>query len=366
MFDLFWNIWMGFVGFLEQILLWFGVMTGNLGIGLILFTICARLLILPLTLTSIKSGRKMQELQPLIKEIQRKYGKDPKKFQEETIKLYQQHRVNPVGGCLPMVFQLPIFLGVYQAVYHLMVPNEEGQHEWLSFAAREAVDNDNIRPLLDQSFLSGWLWNLTGIESADSISRLLAEPFLWLNLGTAAFDANTGAFTGIAYTILPTLAVVLQLLQQLMAMPRVMDQQQKIMFQTMLFMPLVFAYIAFTFPIGAVIYWVTSGLIGVTQQYFISGWGSLANYLKFLPPDRGLPQPALTAPISVEDGDSAAPAAEQRVSFWDVLRPLTEVEVTSSAASGVDTTTSVPASGDSARRMTDRPNASRRSRRRRS
>jgi YidC/Oxa1 family membrane protein insertase len=80
-------IWSSFVGLLELALIWFSSITGNVALGIVLFTIAARLVILPLTLSSIRSSRRMQELQPLIKELQRKYGKDPQKLNEETLKL---------------------------------------------------------------------------------------------------------------------------------------------------------------------------------------------------------------------------------------------------------------------------------------
>jgi len=119
------NIWAIFVGFLQSVLLTFfnffkdAGIPGKAGLAIILFTLLARLIILPLTLKSLQSTRRMQELQPQIKEIQRKYGKDQAKLSEETMKLYKEYKVNPAGGCLPMVLQFPIFIGVYQAVLHL-------------------------------------------------------------------------------------------------------------------------------------------------------------------------------------------------------------------------------------------------------
>jgi protein translocase subunit yidC len=112
-------IWLAFVEFLERVLLTFYTWTGSAGLAIILFTIVARLFILPLTIKSLQSSRKMQELQPHMKELQRKHGKDPQKLQEETMRLYREYKINPVGGCLPMLLQLPIFLGVYQAVMNL-------------------------------------------------------------------------------------------------------------------------------------------------------------------------------------------------------------------------------------------------------
>src|SRR5204863_7196560 len=87
--------------------------------AVILFAALPRPILLPLTRKSHQSTRRMQALQPQLKEIQRKYGKDQATLSEETMKLYKEYKVNPAGGCLPMLLQFPIFIGVYQAVLHL-------------------------------------------------------------------------------------------------------------------------------------------------------------------------------------------------------------------------------------------------------
>ncbi len=328
------ELWFSFVGFFEQIVLIFAVMTGSIGFGIILFTIIARLAILPLTLKSIRSSREMQKIQPLIKDLQRKHGKDQKKMQEETIRLYQEHKVNPVGGCLPLLLQLPIFLGVYQAVIHLML---DGQQQYLRPAVQAAVLESNIQPLLDQSIMGG-AWRALNIEDPATLQNLIAEPFFGLDLGLGAFSDGFSTFNGLVYVILPVIAIVFMLMQQLMAMPRVQDPQQKMMSQMMMIMPLFFGYIAITFPTGAVLYWATTSTIGVIQQYFISGWGSLANYLKFLPPDRQSRQPpaAQQAPAHSEEvvgsAGGAAVAAAPRRSFWDVMQPLVDADTPASYA----------------------------------
>lgn len=292
------GIWSAFVGLLEQILIWFSSATGSIAWGIVLFTIAARLVILPLTLTSIRSSRRMQEIQPAIKELQRKYGKEPQKLQEETMKVYREHKINPVGGCLPLLLQLPIFFGVYQAVYHLFGPVD--QRAFLSEGARAALEDPRIATMFAQPLFG------------------LLEP------GKSSFGVD--GFAGVIYLILPVLSVLLQFTQQIMATPRVQDPQTKAMMQTMMFMPLVFGYIAFTFPQGAVLYWVVSSLVGIVQQYFTSGWGSLANYLKFLPPD-GKPSTAPSlAPVAASSESSAVVATAPRADFWSVMRPLTEVK----------------------------------------
>jgi YidC/Oxa1 family membrane protein insertase len=336
------EIWFTFVGFFEQMLMLLATLTGSMAIAVVIFTIIARLVILPLTLKSIRSSRKMQELQPKIKELQRKYGKDQRKLQEETVQLYKDYQINPLGGCLPLLLQLPIFLGVYQGIIHLMRPD---QRQYLGEAMHAAVIDLNIQPLLDLPVMGG-LWQAVGLSEANTLIDLLDQTFFGLNLGQAAFASDFSSFNGIPYVVLPILSVVLQLTQQLMAMPRVQDPQQKMMSQMMLFMPLFFAYIALTFPLGAVLYWLTSSVVGIIQQYFISGWGSLANYLKFLPADtRAQPAPALVAAgagagagggTAVIDEGSAGAAVEeaptQRRSFWDVVRPLVDTEASSAAA----------------------------------
>ncbi len=301
------NIWSAFVGLLEQLLLFFSSLTGNMALGIVLFTIAARLVILPLTITSLRSSRRMQEVQPILKEIQRKYGKDPQRLQEETLRVYREHKINPVGGCLPLLLQLPIFFGVYQAVYHLMVPE---QRIYLSAGAAEMLQDDRL-------------------------AQILAAPFFGMDLGMPAFGAN--GFAGLPYLILPILSIVLQLVQQLMATPRVMDPQQKAFMQAMLIMPFVFGYIAFTFPTGAVLYWVVSSVVGVIQQYFTSGWGSLANYLRFLPPDNR-PAPTLAlASSTAGSGSTSEPQPETpKVDFRSVLQPLIDAPVESGQSHGTE------------------------------
>lgn len=326
-------IWTQFVYLLETVLLTFYNWTGSAGLAIILFTIVARVFILPLTLKSLQSSRKMQELQPQVREIQRKYGKDPQKLNEETMKLYREYKVNPVGGCLPMLFQLPIFLGVYQAVINL---------------TRESIPHHAARPIIEA--LSN-----AGVNVGTTLASLdqgrLTGGFLWLpNLGTPD-----------PWYILPVLSVIGQLIVQLMAMPRVQDPQQKAMTQSMLVLPIVFGYIGFTFPSGAVLYWVVGSILSMIQQYVISGWGSLANYLKFLPTTPGLFPPATPSVAVATSGagtaTETAPAVEtnQRLSFWDVMKPLTEQ---SSAVEGEvvdrDETTTEP------RRSSQQPNPRRR------
>ncbi len=300
------NIWQAFVGLLEQVLLTFDGMFRNLGLpgaaglAIILFTILARLLILPLTLKSLQSNRKMQELQPQLQELRRKYGKDQQKFTEESMKLYREYKINPAGGCLPILVQLPIFFAVYQAVIQLAQVSTS-EHVVSRMAGALAANGANV----------------LAVEEALNAKRLLGG-FLWIpDLGSPD-----------PLFILGVLSIIFQLIVQLMATPRVQDPQQKAIAQSMLVMPLMFGYLGFTFPAGAVLYWVVGSVFSMVQQYVISGWGSLANYLRFLPTDKGLMKPI--APVAAAESAAASGTAgvvapdAPRQSFWDVMRPLME------------------------------------------
>ena len=90
---------------------------GNYGWSLIIFTIFIKLILLPLGLKQQKSTTKMQQIQPKVAEIQKKYENDQQKLSEETMKLYKEYGVNPAGGCLPLLIQLPILFGLYRVIY---------------------------------------------------------------------------------------------------------------------------------------------------------------------------------------------------------------------------------------------------------
>ena len=106
------------------LLAWLYDLTGNFGFAIIILTIVFRVVLLPLGIKQIKSMQAMQALQPKIKEIQKKYKGNKQKVQEQTMKLYQEYGVNPLGGCLPLLLQFPILIAMY-AVIRAPVPYAE-------------------------------------------------------------------------------------------------------------------------------------------------------------------------------------------------------------------------------------------------
>jgi YidC/Oxa1 family membrane protein insertase len=224
-------IWNHYVDFLVNLLNSLATLFSSAGIGIIAFTIIVKTLMLPLTVKALRSSKAMQELQPKIKELQKKHGNDRQRISQETMALYQQYRVNPMAGCLPMVIQIPIFLGLYQSIMHL---STSGAGLW------------------DQGFL--WLPSL-------------AHPDPW--------------------HILPILAGLFQFVQTQMMrpanQPKSTDPQQAMMNSVMNIMPLTVVFFGWSFAAGPVLYWATQSVYSVVQQWFITGWGKFTKWAPFLP-----------------------------------------------------------------------------------
>lgn len=275
---------------LLPVLQWLFNQTGSLGIAIIVFTIFTRIAMLPLTIKQLKSQKKMMILQPKLREIQRKYGKDREKVTQETLKLYKEHGTNPASGCLPLLITLPVLFGVWSAI--------------------QLFDTTNV---VAEALRFGWIPSLT------------ANP----KLGLSGYDP---------YYILPVLSIILQFITQQMAMPRNPDPQQAQMNRIMMFMPLMFGWFAFTIPAGAVLYMVTGSLIQMIQQYFTTGFGSLPKFLPFLPERSGF----LTQPTPVETEGETSSASEEtpRRDFWTALSKLAEpLPADASSITGSDTAT---------------------------
>lgn len=219
------TLWNSYVDLISWCLHRLTDITDSGGLAIIIFTIVLKTLLLPLTVKSIRSTFAMQQLQPKIKELQKKYAKDRQELTQQTMRLYQEYRINPLAGCLPMLIQIPIFFGLYFAVRDL---------------SRSAGD------------------------------------FMWIpNLA----DADP-------WKILPIMAGVFQFIQTRMMRPhnapKVTDPQQAMMNTMMNFMPIIVVVFGWTFASGAVLYWATQSVYSVIQQWFITGWGSMKDWFPWL------------------------------------------------------------------------------------
>jgi YidC/Oxa1 family membrane protein insertase len=233
-------------------LLWlYSVLGGQFWLAIIFFTVIVRLLMTPLMLPQQRSAKKMQELQPQLQELQKKYGKDREKLSQEQMKLYREAGVSPMGGCLPMLLQFPIWIGLYQSIIQA-----------LGYLPLQLLSlSQNIYP-----FLSG-LW------SEVPLNRF----FLGMDL------SQTPQILGGLTFALPILVAFTSWLQTKMTTPSTSgDGQAASMNQSMtLMMPLMFGFFSLNFSTGLSFYFIVSNVIGIVIQGYISGWEGLLFWKDF-------------------------------------------------------------------------------------
>ncbi|MCL2525847.1 MAG: YidC/Oxa1 family membrane protein insertase [Coriobacteriia bacterium] len=247
-------------GFLEII---FGAMhfvysfVGDWGVSIIVVTILFRLLVWPLMVKQVRSMRAMQKLQPLVKEVQAKYADDKEKQSQEMMKLYQEHKVNPFAGCLPMLLQMPLFIGFFAV---LMMPRID--------------DAGQIVPAVNwygMSPLSKYLGYVEG-SHLESLQIGTAKFFGILPdlMKTPAMMMELGWVHALPYIVLLILSSVGVLLPTLMTQkgqntPQA-KQQKMIGYAMAVFM----TFIGWSFfPGGVLLYMTTSSLIAAGQQLFV-------------------------------------------------------------------------------------------------
>ncbi len=208
----------------------------NFGVAIILLTVLVNLALLPLTLSQIRSSKRMQDLQPKLAEIQKKYGKDRQKLAQEQMKIYKESGIKPAGCLLPMIIQMPVWFALYQSIMLALAAVPEG----LLNLAR---------------FLYPW---------PVVFSSLPLNPyFLGMNLAQPNF-------------VLAILVGASMWIQQKMSATPSDDPRSAASSQMMTWMmPLLFAFLALSFPSGLSLYWIASSLIRIVLQYRVTGWGTL-------------------------------------------------------------------------------------------
>jgi len=191
---------------LFSLLDWLHGMVNNWGVAIILLTLLVKLVLFPLSAASYKSMANMRRVQPKMKRLQERYADDRQKLSQEMMSFYKKEKVNPLGGCLPMLLPMPIFIALY----------------WVLF---------------------------------ESVELRQAPFFLWIN-DLAAMDP---------FFILPLLMGGSMFLTQMMS-PAVGDPMQVKM---MKMMPIMFTVLFLFFPAGLVLYWLVNNVLGVAQQYYV-------------------------------------------------------------------------------------------------
>ncbi|MCI0438204.1 MAG: YidC/Oxa1 family membrane protein insertase [Chloroflexi bacterium] len=249
---------------INSLALLYSIFFDNFGIAILLFTIILRALMIPLTLRQTRQLRAMSSIQPKIKELQQRYSKDRQRLSQETLRLYREHGVNPIGCLGPIVLQFPIFIGLFQTLRAMLPSTPEA--------------------LIDLSGkLYPWLPRVNQEIPLDST-------FLGLDLG--APDPTP---------ILPVLvALTTFLVQKMTTMPSADPRQASTNRMLLWMMPIFLGFLTFQFESGLAIYWVMSNIVGAVIQGFIMGWSSVKETFSFRRPQPVQPDqanaPALLPP----------------------------------------------------------------------
>jgi YidC/Oxa1 family membrane protein insertase len=228
-------IWDGIREGLGWILSFFYSIVPNAGIAIIMLTIVVRLILFPLTAKQAKSMIAMQRAQPEMKKLQQKYKNDKQKLNEELMKFYKENQINPLGGCLPLLAQMPVFIALYQTLIEIQhfIPTDSSMY--------------------------------ADICSPDNTCKVVNLDFFGMNLTQSAGSAPSGFLNALPYFVLVALVVVTAFLQQRQTMRNQtqVNPQMQIIGKVM---PVIFGFISINIPAGVVLYFFTSNLWQIGQQ----------------------------------------------------------------------------------------------------
>jgi len=263
----------------------------NYGLAIIIFTIIVKLALLPLTLKQLKSSSKMQELQPIIADIQKRYKDDKDKMNQEMMKVYQEHHYNPAGGCLPLLIQMPILITLYWVIiqplkFMIGITSDEVRNKIIEVAARgmsltvQAMGHGEIRAMN---------YFFDHRDALSQVSGLLKESdlinfnnFLGLHLGeTATYNLQTlfgpEAKIYIPLLILAIAATATTYISTKLSMPKKSNSgpQQNAagssMTNSMMYIgPVMTLVFSFSMPAGIILYWMIGYVVSIFQQLYIN------------------------------------------------------------------------------------------------
>ena len=267
------NILQPLITVFEEVIKFFhSVMGGSWGWSIILLTVAIRVVLLPLTVKQFHSMQKKQRLTPEIKRLQAKYKQDKQRQQQELMKLYQEHGVNPFSSCLPFVVQIPVLYALY-------------------FMLRSSLRADICPQSQPGAHLVNGHWIVPPHATLHACGPNNGADFLFI-------PDLTDHATGIVLVALMVLYVVTQLGSSLLMSSPTMDKRQR---QMMLVLPLVFVFIIIGLPAGVIVYWITTNALMIGQQY---GVKRLVGPMAPLPSVDG-------AAAASKDGAETRPAASK-------------------------------------------------------
>ena len=209
-----------------SLLNYFHGLVGNFGIAILLLTVCIKLLLYPLAHKSMVAMARTKQLMPRVEEIKARYGNDKMKMNQEMMALYKREKVNPVAGCVPMLFQIPVFLSLYRVLF-------------VTIEMRQAP-------------FFGWVHDLSVPDTTN----------IFTAFGYIPWDAPSFLHLGVWPLVMCLTMVIQQRLN-----PKPADEVQA---AVMTYMPFMFLFLFASFPAGLVIYWAWNNTLSILQQLYIN------------------------------------------------------------------------------------------------
>ncbi len=247
------NIFQPLIDVFEAVLKFFHNTVGvSWGLSIVLMTVCVRALLLPLAFKQFHSMQKLQRLGPELKQIQNKYKEDKQRQQQEVMKFYKENDVNPFASCLPLVAQIPVFIGLF-------------------YMLRTSLRKD-ICPAVQAAFKTHYAVAHGAAAAAGQTTYCTNPQFAHIyhagpqGAGFLFIPDLTNKATGGVLIALLILYVGTQLLSSLLMSTPTMDKNQR---RIMLLLPLFFVVIVINFPAGLLLYWITTNVWTIGQQYVI-------------------------------------------------------------------------------------------------
>tara|TARA_Y100001936_G_scaffold238574_1_gene270556 strand:- start:2313 stop:3191 length:879 start_codon:yes stop_codon:yes gene_type:complete len=222
---------------LNSLIILYTFLGNNFGLTIIVFTLIVNIIMLPLRLKQIRSTKKLAVLGPRLQAIQKKYANDSQRRGQETMRIYKEEGISPLGCLGPLVIQMPIWISLYWCIYALIPTFPE------NFASLTSHMYDSL----------GFLDTAIPLNST----------FLGLDLGQPV--ALFALFVGGSMWVL----------QKMSMMESTDPRQQQTQKMMLWMMPFMFGFLCLQFPSGLSMYWMTSNLVGIAVQYFVAGWGGL-------------------------------------------------------------------------------------------
>ena len=262
---------------INSLVLLYSVLFNNFGLSIISFTVIVRGLMYPLTVKQSRQVKAMGALQPELKKVQERYKGDKSRVSQETMKLYRDHGLNPLGCLGPMFIQFPIWIGLYQSVLRTLPSTPESL----------------VR-------LSGSLYSwLPWVHETIPIDR----SFLWLDL------AETAANNPVSPLLPVLVGGSMFVMQKMSTMPSADARQASTNRMMLWMMPLMFGFFTFQFPAGLALYWIVSNVVGIMIQGFVTGWDPLTSMINRRPRESAVEESATAAalvpPTTEETEDDA-------------------------------------------------------------